>query len=181
ENYADNPAARKGLAGIRKFLKAQPPSSLHQKAMVMWAGVHVADLLTAEERAQTVKALAAAQRPDGGWSLASLVDNCDDPHRQTEAGRNARADKGHGAEFLIFVGSDKVYKSSLASDGYATGLTVYVLRQAGVPADDARMRRGVAWLKGHQRESGRWFTPSEAWHTQNRIANAGNAHAVFAP
>lgn len=180
ENYADSAAARKGLAGIRKFLKAQPPSSLHQKAMVMWAGLHVADLLTAEEKAQTVKALAAAQRPDGGWSLASLVDNRDDPHRQTEAGRKARAEKGHGTEFLIFVGGDKVYKSSLASDGYATGLTVYVLRQAGVPADDARIRRGVAWLKSQQRESGRWFTPSQAWHTHNLIANAGTAYAVLA-
>jgi squalene-hopene/tetraprenyl-beta-curcumene cyclase len=180
ENYADSAAARKGLAGIRKFLKAQPPSSLHQKAMVMWAGMHVADLLTAEEKAQTVKALAAAQRPDGGWSLASLVDNRDDPHRQTEAGRKARADKGHGTEFLIFVGGDKVYKSSLASDAYATGLTVYVLRQAGVPADDARIRRGVAWLKSQQRESGRWFTPSQAWHTHNLIANAGTAYAVLA-
>ena len=180
ENYAESAAARKGLAGIRKFLKTEPATSLHQKAMLMWAGLHVADLLTAEEKAQTVKALAAAQRPDGGWSLASLVDNRDDPRRQTEAGRKARADKAHGSEFLIFVGADKVYKSSLASDGYATGLTVYVLRQAGVPADDARMRRGVAWLKSQQRASGRWFTPSQAWHTHNLIANAGTAYAVLA-
>ena len=97
ERYADSEAARKGLAGIRKFLKAHPPSTLHQKAMVLWAGTYVADLLTAEEKAQTVKALAAAQRPDGGWSLASLVDNRDDPTRQTEAGRKARTEKGTAA------------------------------------------------------------------------------------
>ena len=180
ENYAGSAAAQKGLAGIRKFLKAQPPTSLHQKAMVMWAGMHLADLLTPEEKAQTVKELAAAQRPDGGWSLASLVENRHDPCWQTEAGRKARAEKGHGQEFLIYVGRDKIYKSSQASDGYATGLAVYVLRQAGVPADDLRIRRGVAWLKSHQRESGRWFTPSQAWHTQNLIANAGTAYAVLA-
>jgi squalene-hopene/tetraprenyl-beta-curcumene cyclase len=179
-NYADSAAARQGLAGIRRFLKAQPPISLHQKAMVLWAGLHVAELVTAEEKALTVKALAAAQRPDGGWSLASLVDNRDDPRRQTESGRKARADPGHGSEFLIFVGGDKVYRSSLASDGYATGFAVYVLRQAGVPADEARIRRGVAWLKSQQRASGRWFTPSQAWHTHNLIANAGTAYAVLA-
>jgi squalene-hopene/tetraprenyl-beta-curcumene cyclase len=180
DHYARTPAARKGLAGVRKFLQAHPPTSLHQKAMLLWAGTHVEGLFTVEERAQAVKALAAAQRPDGGWSLASLVDNRDDPGRQTEAGRKARAEKGHGSEFLIFVGGDKAYRSSLASDGYATGLTVFVLRQAGVPADDARVRRGVAWLKGQQRESGRWFTPSQGWHTHNLIANAGTAYAVLA-
>jgi len=180
DNYAATPAARKGVAGIRKFLNAHPPVSLHQKAMLIWSGLHVTDLIAAEEKAQTVKDLAAAQRPDGGWSLASLVDNRDDPLRQTEAGRKARADEGHGSEFLIFVGGDKVYKSSLASDGYATGFTVFVLRQAGVPANDARIRRGIDWLKSQQRASGRWFTPSQSWHTQNLIANAGTAYAVLA-
>src|SRR5207302_1405126 len=91
-----------------------------------------------------------------------------------------RAEKDHGHDFLVYVGRHKVYKSSLASDGYATGFVVYVLRQAGVPADDARIRAGVAWLKAHQRVSGRWFTPSQSWHTQHRIANAGTAFAVMA-
>src|SRR5262249_33652637 len=180
EDYPATPAPRQGVAGIRTFLKARPPVSLHQKAMLLWSGQYVADLMTAGEKAQAVKALAAAQRRDGGWSLASLVDNRDDPLRQTEAGRKARASKGHGSEFLVFVGRDKVYRSPLASDGYATGFTGFVLPQAGVPANDARIRRGVAWLKSHQRESGRWFTPSQSWHTQNLIANAGTAFAVLA-
>ena len=50
----------------------------------------------------------------------------------------------------------------------------------GVPANDARIRRGIAWLKSQQRASGRWFTPSQSWHTQNLIANAGTAYAVLA-
>ena len=58
--------------------------------MLIWSGLHVTDLIAAEEKARTVKDLAAAQRPDGGWSLASLVDNRADPLRQTEAGRKAR-------------------------------------------------------------------------------------------
>jgi squalene-hopene/tetraprenyl-beta-curcumene cyclase len=180
DDYASTPAARQGVAGIRKFLKAHPPVSLHQKAMLLWSGLYVPDLTTAREQSQTVQELAAAQRPDGGWSLASLVDNRDDPLRQTDAGRQARADKGYGSEFLIFVGADKVYQSSLVSDGYATGFTVFVLRQAGVPAEDARLRCGIAWLKSQQRASGRWFTPSQSWHTQNLIANAGTAYAVLA-
>lgn len=180
EDYAKSKAAQAGLAGIRKFLKANPPTSLHQKAMLLWASAHVADLLSPEDKKQTVKELAAAQRPDGGWSMAGLIENPTDPGRQSEAGREARMQKGHGTDFLTYVGRDKVYKSSLVSDGYATGLTLYVLRQAGVPQDDPRIRRGVAWLKGNQRESGRWFTPSQAWHTQHLISNAGTAFAVLA-
>jgi squalene-hopene/tetraprenyl-beta-curcumene cyclase len=80
----------------------------------------------------------------------------------------------------VYVGRDGVYHSTLESDGYATGFAVYVLRRAGVPAGDARVQRGISWLKTHQRQSGRWFTPSQAWHTQHLIANAGTAFAVLA-
>ena len=180
ENYAKSEQAQTGLAGIRKFLLAQPPRSLHQKAMLLWAATHLANLVTADAKAQTAKELAAAQRPDGGWSLASLTENSGDPDRQTEAGRSARAEPGYGREVLVYVGREKVYKSSLASDGYATGFAIYVLRQAGVPADDPRIRGGITWLKEHQRKSGRWLTPSQSWHTQHYISNAGTAFAILA-
>ena len=68
----------------------------------------------------------------------------------------------------------------LASDGYATGFAIYVARQAGVPAEDKRLQRGIAWLKAHQRVSGRWFTPSLGFHRQHLISNAGTAYAVLA-
>ena len=69
-----------------------------------------------------------------GWSLVSLGDW-----------------KGH---------DDFPNNPMAGSDGYATGLMVYVLRQAGVPATDGAVKKGVAWLKKNQRASGRWFTAS---------------------
>src|SRR5205085_1867227 len=57
ENYASTQVARKGLAGIRKFLKANPATSLHQKAMLLWTGVHLEDLLSGKEKTQTVAEL----------------------------------------------------------------------------------------------------------------------------
>lgn len=180
ENYSDSEPARQGLAGIRKYLAAHPPRSLHQRAMLLWGSTQIADLIAATAKAQTTQDLVAAQRPDGGWSLATLTENPADPERQTDEGRNARVAEGHGREFLVYVGRDKAYKSSLVSDGYATGLILYVLKQAGVPAGDACIRRGVTWLKEHQRASGRWFTPSQGWHTQHYISNAGTAYAILA-
>ncbi len=46
--------------------------------------------------------------------------------------------------------------------------------------DEPQIRRGVTWLKSHQRQTGRWFTPSQGWHTQHYIANAGTAFAILA-
>lgn len=74
------------------------------------------------------------------------------------------------------------------SDGYATGLVVYVLRQAGLPAKRPEIARGVAWLKNQQRASGGWFTPN-ADRSQTvggigthdlAILNLGTAFAVMA-
>ncbi|MBL8850084.1 MAG: squalene--hopene cyclase [Planctomycetaceae bacterium] len=180
DGYAATDAARHGLDNIRRYLAANPAYSLHQQSMLLWAGTLVDDLAAGFDPARTIEALRAAQGPDGGWSLASLTENTGDPDRQTEEGQSHRAADGHGRDFLVYVGRDKAYRSSLASDGYATGFTVFVLRQAGVPADDPAIRRGAAWIKSHQRASGRWFTPAQSWSTQDYIANAGNAYVIMA-
>lgn len=180
EDYAATDAARHGLDNIRRYLAANPAYSLHQRAMLLWAGTLIEDLDASFDPANTIDTLRAAQRPDGGWSLASLTENPDDPDRQTVDGRTHRSADGHSQEFLVYVGREKAYRSSLASDGYATGFTIFVLRQAGVPADDPAILRGVAWLKANQRASGRWFTPAQSWSTQHYISNAGNAYVIMA-
>jgi hypothetical protein len=55
-----------------------------------------------------------------------------------------------------------------ASDAYATGQALYVLRLAGVTGDRAAMHRGVAFLVKTQKEDGSW-------------AMVGRAHAGAAP
>src|SRR5262249_12407065 len=180
EGYAKTEAARKGLVGVRKYLTNNPPTTLHERAMLLWLAQSVDGVLTENDRAETLKDLLAAQRPDGGWSMASLVENPKDPKRQTDQGKQARAEKGHGAEFVVFVGRDTLYRMPLASDGYATGFAIYVARQGAVPAEDKRLQRGIDWLKAHQRASGRWFTPSLGFHKQHLISNAGTAYAVLA-
>jgi squalene-hopene/tetraprenyl-beta-curcumene cyclase len=180
EGYAKTEPARQGLAGIRKYLEAHSPTTLHERIMLLWVSRYIDGVLTQKEQTKTVKDLLAAQRPDGGWSMASLLENPEDAKRQTDQGRQARAEKGHGAEFLAFVGRDHLYKMPLTSDGYATGFATYVARQAGVASDDKRLRQGIAWLKSHQRVSGRWFTPSLGFHKEHLISNAGTAYAVLA-
>jgi squalene-hopene/tetraprenyl-beta-curcumene cyclase len=181
DEYAASPAAQTGLEGIRNYLAKKKPVSLHQRAMTLWASIYVDRLLSADEKAAARDAILDAQRPDGGWSLGSLVDNTSDPALEDSVERmKATAEKGYGSEFFLYLGRGTVYKSSAESDGYATGFVIYIARQAGLPVEDARLQRGITWLKVNQRESGRWFTPSQAWHKQNLISNAGTAYAVLA-
>jgi squalene-hopene/tetraprenyl-beta-curcumene cyclase len=153
DDYAKTPAAQQGLAGIRRYLEQNAPLTLHHRGMLLWAGSYLGDLQTPEEKAATVAALLALQRPDGGWALASL-------------GNWSRED-----------GSPQDVETS---DGYGTGFVLYVLRRAGMPADAAALRRGADWLQTHQRQSGRWYTRSLHADGEHYITHAGTALAVMA-
>ena len=154
EGYARSDRARAGLDRLRSYLKTTPAPDLHHKTFLLWASTRLDGLLDPAGRDATVKALRALQRPDGGWSLPSLGD-----WRRRDGSPNDKA---------------------APSDGYATGLVVYVFRQAGVPADDPAVRRGADWLRTHQRASGRWFTRSLNTDKAHYITHAGTGFAVLA-
>jgi squalene-hopene/tetraprenyl-beta-curcumene cyclase len=154
EGYADSTSAQAGLAKLHQYFQKTPVPNLHHKTWLLWAATKHDSFVPASERAATVKELLAVQRADGGWSLPSLGDW-----------------KGH---------HKRPNNKNAPSDGYATGLAVFVLRQAGVPAEDERIRKGVVWLKDHQRVSGLWFTHSLNADHDHYISHAGTAFAVLA-
>ncbi len=154
DGYARGDSARDGVARLRDYFRTVPAPDLHHRTWLLWASLKLDGLMTQAQRDATVKDLLALQRPDGGWSLASLGD------------------------WKAYDGRDN--DTSAASDGYATGLAVFVLRQTGVPANRDALRRGVDWLKGNQRASGRWFTKSLNTDGAHYIANAGTCFAVMA-
>ncbi len=155
DGYSETPLARAGMEKVRGYLNENPPPSLHHRAMLLWASIKTPNLMTQEDRDSTIRELLACQRPNGGWSLASLGD-----WKRRDGLLNDPA--------------------CAPSDGYATGFVVYVLRAAGLSTDQDAIRRGVAWLKTSQRESGRWFTRSVNNDKYHYIANAGTAYALMA-
>lgn len=153
ENYRDTPAAQEGLKKIQAYLEKTPLPSLHHKAMLVWADSYLPNLMTDEQSKAVVDELLAKQLPDGGWSASTLGDwkRGDDTPQQLDV-----------------------------SDGFGTGFSVFIARKAGIPADDARLQKGVVWLKTHQRESGRWFARSVFKDSKHYLTHNASAFAIMA-
>ena len=54
----------------------------------------------------------------------------------------------------------------LAPDAYATGLSLYALHEAGVPATDPVYKKGVAFLLKTQYPDGSWFVKTRSYPVQ---------------
>ena len=153
EGYAETPTAKAGLEKLRGYLAKTPAPNLHHKALLVWGAKFVPDLIPAAEQKACVEELLKLQKADGGWGLATLGD---------------------------WKRKDGSQQDLLSSDGYGTGFTLFVLRQAGVAQDDKSILAGVKWLKANQRESGRWYTRSLNNDKAHYITNAGTAFCVLA-
>ena len=154
ENYASTESIQPGLNKLRSYFRTHPAPDLHHRMMLLWASTKLEGLTTAPEREAILREFLALQKEDGGWSLPTFG-----------------AWKRH---------DDTPNRKDGPSDGFATGLAVVVARAAGLPADDPRLRKGVAWLKANQRESGRWYTESLSIDHHHFLTNVGTAYAVLA-
>lgn len=152
-DYQKTEAAQKGLAGIRRYFKNNPPTTVHHEAMILWSSAYIDDLMTQKEKKAVQGKLFALQKQDGGWALATLGD---------------------------WKRADSKEQDTQSSDGYATGFVMYVLLRAGVDANDPRIQKGITWLKMNQRESGRWITRSLNRDNKHFISHAGTAFALMA-
>ena len=132
--YAASTEIQDRLTLLRGYLQRGADTvSLFNRMMVLWASGQLPNLLPPAQRQSIMDAAYAKQQDDGGWTTSAL-------------GPWARAD-GTPVD--------------AASDGYATGLVVLALEQAGVSRTDPRLRRGLDWLVQHQdATTGAWFASS---------------------
>ena len=160
ENYASAPEVADNLKLLREYFgRETDKQSLFNRVMGLWASTKVENLLTRQQQQAIIEAAFAAQQPDGGWSTASL-------------GRWQRVDNT---------------PLDTGTDGYATGLVTLALRQAGVPASEPHVAKGLAWLRANQnRTTGQWTAVSL---NKNRdpnsdagkfMSDAATAYAVLA-
>ena len=148
---------------MKTYLRTVSPPHDYARVLLLWASARLPGLLEEGRQPELIETVFSHQRSDGGWSIRTFA--------APEAwGRGNRAEKLR--EEPNFADPD--------SDGHQTGLAVVVLREAGVPADDPRIRRAVAWLLANQRESGRWWTRSLNTDKYHFITYSGTCYPLLA-
>jgi len=160
DGYAASPDIQDRLKALKGYFDRQHASvSLLNQLNGLWASGRIPDLLTKEQRQSTIDAVLALQQADGGWSTSSL-------------GKFERVDKT--------VNESK-------ADGYATGLAMLALQEAGLTHHDARIAKGLDWLRRNQdRATGKWSATSlnkqrDPESDQGKfMSDAATAYAVMA-
>jgi squalene-hopene/tetraprenyl-beta-curcumene cyclase len=134
--YVGEADAAANVYKLRAYLKGRyAGQNLYNRTWMLLASSRLAGLLNQERREELMRELKAKQNGDGGWSLYKLG-----PWKWSKASPPF-APPGTPNESLL----DK-------SDGLATGLIVYALPRAGLPANDPALSRATVWLKANQSE-----------------------------
>jgi squalene-hopene/tetraprenyl-beta-curcumene cyclase len=143
--------ARAGVEKMRAYLKEKyAAQSLFNQTWLLLASTRLNNLLTSGQRAALITELQGRQREDGGWALDSLG-----TWRWSKTSAPFRAPGTTDAALLA------------KSDGYATGLIVYTLRQADLPVGQPVVRKGLQWLRANQQEVQVSQHTWHAWRTHS--------------
>lgn len=161
DSYRSSPGIQDGLKLLRDYLTRERESqTLFHRVMLLWASARVPGLLTAPQQKSIRDEALGKQQADGGFSLSSFV------------GAWKRKD-------------DTPLEA--ASDGYATGVVIYALQQAGMAHDQPQVKRALTWLRQNQDPAeGRWLAYSLnkqrdlSSDVGKFMSDAATAHAVLA-
>lgn len=144
-------AATAGIEHLRRYLSTHYAAQhLYNRTWALLASTRLEGVVTAGQREVLIGDLLRAQREDGGWSLEAMG-----PWKWSKTVPPVKSPGELDASLLA------------RSDGYATGLVVYTLRQAGVAADHAALRRGLRWLETNQRPIAVAELPGRAWQAHS--------------
>jgi squalene-hopene/tetraprenyl-beta-curcumene cyclase len=159
--YRDSPEIHDGMKLLREYLERERPfQTLIDRVILLWASTKFPALLTPAQQKSIIDEALSKQHQDGGFSLSDFVDAW---KRKDNTPLETR------------------------SDGYATGVVAFVLRQTGYTMDQPPLQRALAWLTANQEQSeGRW--PAYSLNKQRDLSSdagrfmsdAATAYAVLA-
>jgi squalene-hopene/tetraprenyl-beta-curcumene cyclase len=171
DNYRSSPDIQDKLHTLSEYLNREyPTQSTINRVVLLWASTKIPGLLSPERHKAIIQEVLDTQQSDGGWELSALS-----------------WPGGWGLHSLVrrWLRSDGTTQHR-QSDGYATGLIVYVLPQAGVSRNDADLKKGVAWLEQHENPTdGSWPSWSLTEHRNpasivgHFMRDAATAYAVL--
>lgn len=138
-----------GVGRLRSYLKGHyAQQNLYNRTWALLASTCLSNALSREQKVALAGELEKMQNADGGWSIYRLG-----PWTWSEPSPP-------------YEPKGKPDLAALArSDGFATGLIAYALRQEELPGADFSLKRARAWLEANQQEcqvdQSRW----KCWRT----------------
>jgi squalene-hopene/tetraprenyl-beta-curcumene cyclase len=143
--------AAAGIERLRSYLSTNYQSQhLYNRTWALLASTRLKRVVTDAQRDVLIDELVRAQRVDGGWSLEAMG-----PWKWSKTAPPVKSPGDLDASLVT------------QSDGYATGLVVYTLKQAGVASSHAAIRKGIQWLETNQRAVAVPDVPGRAWHAHS--------------
>ena len=143
--------ATAGIERLRTYLSANYQAQhLYNRTWALLASARLNHVVTDAQRKALIDDLVRAQREDGGWSLEAMG-----PWRWSKTAPPVKSPGDLDAALLA------------QSDGYATGLVVYTLKQAGVAPSHAAIRKGIQWLETNQRALPVPDVPGRGWQSHS--------------
>ncbi len=172
-SYASAPEIQGDLASLREYLnRERAGQSTINRVFLLWASSKLPGILSPEEQKAIIHEILSKQQADGGWRLASIAWRW-----------NGWTIKSLENMWLREDGTPIEGKS----DGVATSLMILALQDAGVPCDNAQLKRGVSWLMSNQNATdGSWPASSvnkrrhKSSETGRFMSDAATAFAVIA-
>jgi squalene-hopene/tetraprenyl-beta-curcumene cyclase len=144
-------AATAGIERLRAYLSTNYHAQhLYNRTWALLASTRLTRVVTDVQRDALIDDLVRAQRDDGGWSLEAMG-----PWKWSKTAPPVKSPGDLDTSLLT------------QSDGYATGLVVYTLKQAGVAPGHAAIRKGIQWLQTNQRAIPVPDVPGRAWHAHS--------------
>lgn len=166
EQVQDEPS-REVIERMKLWLSQHEPISDYEHALKLQLASLMPDLVSEAERTAAIDMLWRQQLPDGGWCTR----------------RMSELDRWHvnmDAKVIEMIQTEPD-AADPGSDPFMTAWAIVLLREAGVPASDPRIQRGITWLKQNQRVSGRWWMKSlfrDTYHYSTYISTAQALRAL---
>ena len=143
DNYRSTRDIQENLKLLHGYLSREySRQPLSNRVLLLYASTKLPDLIKPEQRDILIREVLRSQEEDGGWSLSTL--------QRSWSGSSLWA---YARSWVRKDGTLVERKS----DGYATGLVVFVLHQVGIAGDNVQLARGLDWLEANQdKTDGSW-------------------------